>query len=349
MLGQDVERVARDDRRLDGALVHPPRHDRRLEQVAAVLREDDALARRPDLVAGPPDSLKAARDARRALDLDDEVHRAHVDAELERARGHQGRQASRLELLLDREALLAGDAAVMGLHELLAGEIVQALREPLAETPAVDEDDRAAMRADQLEDRGVDGRPDARAGFRADGRTAGLVLERQDLADGGHVLDGDDDLEFERLARARIDDGDVAARPDTGHEPGDRLERSLRGGQADALGRARVGRAEGLESLERQGEMRAALGAGDRMDLVDDHVVHVPQRVARGAREHQVERFGGRDEDVRRATRDLPTVLGGGVAGARGDRDAWDRLSRAVAPPARCRSTGRAGSARCRR
>ena len=34
-----------------------------LEQVAAVLREDDALARRADLVAGPADPLQAARDA----------------------------------------------------------------------------------------------------------------------------------------------------------------------------------------------------------------------------------------------------------------------------------------------
>ena len=54
------------------------------EQVAAVLREDHALARRPDLVTGTADALEAAGDARRALDLDDEVDGAHVDA---RARG----------------------------------------------------------------------------------------------------------------------------------------------------------------------------------------------------------------------------------------------------------------------
>ena len=47
LLGEDVERVARDGGRLDGAVVHPLRHDRDLEQVAAVLREDDALARAP--------------------------------------------------------------------------------------------------------------------------------------------------------------------------------------------------------------------------------------------------------------------------------------------------------------
>ena len=50
------------------------------------------LLGRPDLVAGTADPLQAAGDARRALDLDDEVDGAHVDAELEattwrRARG----------------------------------------------------------------------------------------------------------------------------------------------------------------------------------------------------------------------------------------------------------------------
>ena len=63
LLGEDVERVARDLGRLDGAFVHPAGDDRAFEQVAAVLREDDALARRPDLVTGPADPLEPARDA----------------------------------------------------------------------------------------------------------------------------------------------------------------------------------------------------------------------------------------------------------------------------------------------
>ena len=40
--------------------------------------------------------------------------------------------AAGLELLLDRHALLAGDAAVVGADELLAGELVEALGEALA-------------------------------------------------------------------------------------------------------------------------------------------------------------------------------------------------------------------------
>ena len=56
-----------------------------LEQVAAVLGEDDALRRLADLVTRPTDALQSARDRPGRLDLDDEVDRAHVDAELEAA------------------------------------------------------------------------------------------------------------------------------------------------------------------------------------------------------------------------------------------------------------------------
>ncbi len=112
--------------------MHPPDDDRALEQVAAELREDDALRRLADLVAGPTDALQPGRDARRDLDEDDEVDRAHVDAELERGRGDERRHAARLEVLLDLEPLLPGDRAVVRPDELLAGELVQPLGEPLA-------------------------------------------------------------------------------------------------------------------------------------------------------------------------------------------------------------------------
>ena len=62
------------------------RDDRRLEQVAAVLREDAApLLSLAHAVPGAADALQAARDRARRLDQEHEVDRAHVDAELERA------------------------------------------------------------------------------------------------------------------------------------------------------------------------------------------------------------------------------------------------------------------------
>ena len=144
-----------------------PGHHRRLQQVAAVLGEDDAARRLADLVAGTAHPLQPAGHRQRRLDLDDEVDRAHVDAQLQRRGGHDGRQPSLLELLLDDEALLAGDGAVVGPGEVLAGQLVEVERDALREPAAVGEDDGAAVRPDELEDARVDRGPDAGPGLRA--------------------------------------------------------------------------------------------------------------------------------------------------------------------------------------
>ena len=75
--------------------------------------------------------------------------------------------------------------------------------------------------------------------------------------------------------------------------------------------------------------MRAALAARDGVDLVDDHVLDLAEGLARAAGEHQVERFRRRDEDVRRAPRDLAAILLGRIAGPGGDRDVWLGLAEA--------------------
>ena len=126
---------------------------------------------------------------------------------------------------------------------------------------------------------------------------------------------------------------DLAVGPDAAEEPRDRLERPLRGGQADPLHRAGRGArpvAEGLEPFEAEREVGPALRARDRMDLVDDHVLDAAQDLAGRAGQHEVERFGGRDEDVGRVAGDLAAVLGRRVAGPAGDRDVRHRLAQAL-------------------
>ena len=108
LLGEDVERVARDHRLLDLAVAHPFRDDRALEQVGAELREDPPLRGLAELVAGPSHSLKTSRDGFGRLDLDHEVDRAHVDPELERGGGDEARELARLEHLLDDDSFLVG-------------------------------------------------------------------------------------------------------------------------------------------------------------------------------------------------------------------------------------------------
>src|SRR5213594_311693 len=79
------------------------------------------------------DGDRVASDDRDDL-LREHIERVHVDPELERARGDEGSDATRLEVVLDAQPLLARDGAVMRVRDLLLGEIVQrrgdALREP---------------------------------------------------------------------------------------------------------------------------------------------------------------------------------------------------------------------------
>jgi hypothetical protein len=121
LLGEHVERVAQVARVLDLAVDHAPHDDRRLDEIAAVLREDRALARLTDGVTGAPDPLQAAAHGAGRLDLDDEVDRAHVDAELERRGGDDRPQLTALELILDDHPLLTGERPVVGADELDLG------------------------------------------------------------------------------------------------------------------------------------------------------------------------------------------------------------------------------------
>ena len=209
----------------------------------------------------------------------------------------------------------------MGANQFLAGQLVEPLGQALAQPAAVREDDRAGVAPDQLEDRRVDRRPDARSQVRADGRATGLLLLGQDVTDGAHVVDRDDDLELERLAGAGVDDRDLAIRPDAAHESGDRVEGALGGAEADALRGFRALLAQRLQAFQAQGEVSTPFRAGDRVDLVDDDVLDAAQDLAGLAREEEVQALGGRDEDVGRAARDLAAVLGRGVAGPAGDGD----------------------------
>ena len=124
----------------------------------------------------------------------------------------------------------------------------------------------------------------------------------------------------ERLADAGVDDRDRPLRAVVGmaaEEVGDLLERALRRREPDPL-RRRVG--DRLQPLEREHEVRAALGRCERVDLVDDHRVDVDERVPRRRREHQVEALRRGDEQVGRAADEALAILGRGVARAHRDR-----------------------------
>src|SRR6185503_19427100 len=189
---------------LDRAGVHALGERGAREKVAAELGHDHAFARRVDLMAGASDALHAARDRRWRLDLDDQIDRTHVDPELERRRRDERAQPARLEIVLDPQALLARDRAVMRVDQLLARELVHRVRDAFREAPAVDEDEGRAMLADELEQTRVDRRPDARPRVRARCGTA-ADLERLG-AELRHVVDWDLDTKVELLGVTGIDD-----------------------------------------------------------------------------------------------------------------------------------------------
>src|ERR1700733_812602 len=130
------------------------------------------------------------------------------------------------------------------------------------------------------------------------------------------------------------DVGGRAGGGDAGEELGDEGDGVLRGRDTDALGRCGLagevsagGEAvftgdEGVEALEREGEMGAALVVGDGVDLIDDEGADLAEILARLAGgEEDVEGFGGGDEDVGRVAEHRRTILGEGVAGAHGSAD----------------------------
>ena len=207
LLRDDVERVAGIARRLDRALVHRPRDRGAGDEIAAELREDDALADRVRLVAAAADALQAAGDRRRRFDLDDQIDRAHVDAELERRGRDQRAQGAGLQQVLDLDALRPRDRAVVRADQRLAGQLVQRAGQPLGQPPAVDEDQRRAVRADELEQPRVDRRPDRRPRVAHDAGPLGISAfgARSQLR---HVLDRHFDGQLQRLLLAGVDDRD---------------------------------------------------------------------------------------------------------------------------------------------
>ena len=236
VLGQHVERVARHHGVLDLAVAHAAGDHRALEQVGAELGEDPALGHLAHAVAGAADALEAGGHRLGRLHLQHQVHRAHVDAQLQRGGGHQAGQVAGLEQVLDHQALLAGQRPVVGAgdlrrHSVLARELVQPHRQALGAAAVVHEDDRRAVLLHQLEQLGVDRRPDRAAGGRSarprrwssrSGRRRRTSCPwpptsgSDDVGAAGlaHVLDRHPDLQVERLAPARVHDAAVAAHAD---------------------------------------------------------------------------------------------------------------------------------------
>ena len=83
-------------------------------------------------------------------------------------------------------------------------------------------------------------------------------------------------------------------------------------------------RYQSLEPFQGERQVGAALGGDQGVDLVDDDGADGAERVAGARGEQQVERLGGRHQDVRRRALEAGALRGRGVAGADGDRGEVD-------------------------
>ena len=223
------------------------------------------------------------------------------------------------------EPALARQRSVVRQRDLLAGERVDARRHLLGLRAVVDEDERRARR-----------RACARARAAS---TDGQIV----AADVREVVDRrlDGELHAASPGRSRRSTGSTgrglrAARacrsPSTlALDPRPRgTARSPPAASASPTDRcaAATVSARSLEPLERQREVRAALRARDRVDLVDDHRAHAAEHAAAAhGRQHDVQRLRRRDENVRRLAQHPRARRRRRVAGADGDANLGKRLA----------------------
>ena len=261
LLGEDVERRLGHPDAVELLLADRADDRGRLEQLLALGDDDPALRDPREPVARPPDALERGRDVAGRLELDDQVERPDVDAELERGGRHERVQLAVLEPVLGLQAGAPRERAVVGGDAAVLDAVVEVAGDPLRRAPALAEDERRAVLADELGDLLQRRVPD------------GLARRREE------VVDRRQHPEVELAREAVVHDERVAGGR-AGEECQRLLDRAHRRGAADPLRpgarHARVD--EGLEALERERQVRAALAAHQRVDLVDDHGAHVGER-----------------------------------------------------------------------
>ena len=288
-------------------LPHRPRDDRGLEQVGPELREDPPLRDRVQLVPRAPDALQPARHRLRALHLDDEVDRAHVDPELERGRDEAGdapafRSSSTCTRCSrasepwcaragsSRRARSGRRASRSASRRLLTNTIVE----------------RCSGRA-----RGSPGRSKARSS----GSTASTPgpISTPSASGGTDRCAVEPSSRMSSSGTTTSRSSSLRIRRRRARSPAPSRRRSARSPRAGAGSRrarsAGTALDDTLEALQREREVGAALRPRDRVHLVEDHGLDPAQGLARLRGEEEEERLGRGDEDVGRRAQHAPALL----------------------------------------
>ena len=104
------------------------------------------------MVARAADALEQGRDRARRPELDHQIDRADVDAELERRGRHDDPERARLEPLLGVEPSGAGEAPVVRRYRVGPEPLAEGVGGPLGEAAGVHEDEGGAVGADEVGD-----------------------------------------------------------------------------------------------------------------------------------------------------------------------------------------------------
>ena len=211
-------------------------------------------------------------------------------------RGDEARDPPRLEVLLDLHALLARERAVMRARKLFLGELVEPRARAARRAAVVDEDDRRAVLRDELEQRRVDRGPDRAGSTRARRQHApSLDGLRRRCPPGSRMSSTGTTTSRSSSLRVPASTSWIGRSPET-KRPISSSGRCVAERPMRCAGRA----SRRVEPLERERQVRAALGARDGVHLVDDHRLERAQHLARLRGQHQEERLGRRDQDVGR-------------------------------------------------
>ena len=166
-------------------------------------------------VVGAADALQEGRDAPRRSDLADELDRPDVDAELERGSRDERLEIAGAQARFDAVAPVLGEAAVVRGDDVVAETLAELVREAFGQPPGVHEHEGGAV----LEDERGDAVEHVRHLL---GTRDRLELTFRQL-----------DREVERALVPAVDDR--GERPIADQQPGDGLDRALRGGEADPV------------------------------------------------------------------------------------------------------------------
>ncbi len=247
LLRQHVERRFLVDDRVELSLTYGAKQRRALNQIVTRRWENASLWHADDAMTRAADALQQRSDAMRRSDLAHQIHVPDVDAQLERRRGDERSQPTRLQPRLRVEPRLLGEAPMVRRDRLVAEAIAEVPRQPLRHPTGVDEHERRSVLGDERGQTVVVLLPDLVRHHRVERRPRQL------------------DVEIHGTAMPFVDD-DAAVRP-AGEKSRDVANRLLRGRQADTLQRPLR---DLLEPLDRQRQMRAPPRPDDGVYLVDD-------------------------------------------------------------------------------